>query len=214
MKYLVGILVGVLAILGVAMMITTQKPEEIGKNFEVTSEENPVLEIEFEQLGTMKFELFPEKAPESVNNIIYLADSGFYDNLTMHRVIKDFVAQGGDPEGTGAGGPGYTIKGEFLNNNVENDLTHKIGTIAFARSSENDSAGSQFYINLAENTSLDGNYAVFGQVIEGYEILTELNELGSEDQAGTPAQKIVIKKITVDKKGKEYKVPEKISTQE
>ncbi len=125
--------------------------------------------------GSIVAELFPDKAPETVENFKTLVADGFYDGLTFHRIVEDFVVQGGDPDGTGTGGPGHNIKGEFANNGfTQNDLTHVDGALAMARANHPDSAGSQFYITLGAQPFLDGNYAVFGVVVEGLEVVHQL----------------------------------------
>ena len=129
----------------------------------------PVVTIEMEDGGIIKIELYPSKAPETVNNFISLVNKGFYDGLIFHRTIPGFMAQGGDPEGTGMGGPGYGIKGEFRDNGVENTISHLRGIVSMARSSMPNSAGSQFFIVTDDSTFLDGQYAAFGSVLEGME---------------------------------------------
>lgn len=177
----------------------------------VANETDPIATINIEGQEPMQFVLYPEKAPESVNNFIYLANSGFYDGLTFHRVVCGFMAQGGDPEGTGTGGPGYSIKGEFTANDDDNDLSNTYGSLAMARSSDYDSAGSQFYINFVDNTSLDGDYAVFGELISGRETLDYLNSDGvCNPTEGAPLEDITIESITVDTRGVEYPEPNKL----
>lgn len=180
----------------------------------ITNETNPVATVVLTQDDvdyTFTFELFPDVAPQSVYNFIYLANSGFYDGLTMHRLVSDFVIQGGDPDGVGSGGPGYTIKGEFPENGVETGLTHQVGALAWARSSDYDSAGSQFYIVLNDgNDFLDSEYAVFGYMIDGYENLEHFNteEVTTDSVPVTP---IYIKSVTVDTKGETYPDPTKLN---
>ena len=130
-------------------------------------DKNPTFTIAMNDGSLIYGELYPEKAPESVGNFVSLANSSFYDGLTFHRVISGFMIQGGDPNGDGTGGPGYAIRGEFSSNGVENDLSHVRGVLSMARSSSNDSAGSQFFIMHADSNSLDGNYAAFGMVLGG-----------------------------------------------
>lgn len=159
---------------------------------------------------TMTIALMPEYAPNTVNNFIELAESGFYNGLIFHRVIEDFMIQGGDPLGTGTGGPGYAIKGEFTNNGFEkNTLSHKRGVVSMARSQQNDSAGSQFFICHADSTYLDGQYAAFGQLIDGDKVLDRiaLTPTGKNDVPNTPEQ---IKSITITRNGYELKAVEKI----
>ncbi len=150
---------------------------------------NPIVTIQMKDGGIMKVELYPEIAPITVKNFIDLASKGFYNGLIFHRVISGFMIQGGDPEGTGAGGPGYCIKGEFRANGVKNDLKHTRGVISMARTMVPDSAGSQFFIMHEDYPSLDGQYAAFGKVIEGIEVVdkiasvkTDYNDRPYEDQ--------------------------------
>ncbi len=190
-------------------------PEEVDystRELVVPNETDPIATIKIEgQDIPMEFVLYPEVAPESVNNFISLANSGFYDGLSMHRVVCDFMAQGGDPDGTGAGGPGYSIKGEFTSNGVDNTTPNNYGSIAMARSRDNDSAGSQFYINTVDNTGLDGNYAVFGDLISGRETLEYLNSDGvCNPLDGPPLVDITIESVTVDTRGVDYPEPNKL----
>ena len=134
----------------------------------------PVATIEVKNFGTIEAELYPNKAPNTVDNFISLANSGFYDGLTIHRIVKGFVLQGGDPKGTGTGGPGYMIKGEFSSNGVENDIKHEEGILSMARSQNPDSAGSQFFIVTKEAPHLDGQYAAFGKVTKGLDVVHEI----------------------------------------
>ncbi len=164
----------------------------------------PIATIEFEGLGTVKLELFLD-TPNSTYNFISLATKGYYDGLSMHRIIPDFVAQGGCPDGTGMGGPGYTIDGEFPSNGFANPHPHNRGAIAWARSMARNSAGSQFYITLADTHFLNEDYAVFGNTIEGLEVLDALNALGTG--RGTPTQPVTIKSVTVDTFGETYPEP-------
>lgn len=160
----------------------------------------------------MVFELYPDKAPETVNNFISLANSGFYNGLTMHRLDPNFVIQGGDPNGDGTGGPGYSITGEFKNNGFDdNDLSHETGVISMARSALPNSAGSQFFIMLEDNqASCDGKYAAFGKIIKGEENLEKIKALPVKEGTETPETTIKIKSINVDTKGVSYKEPTKI----
>ena len=171
--------------------------------------ELPVATIVFKDYGTVEAELYPHIAPNTVNNFISLANSGFYDNLTFHRIIKDFMIQGGDPEGTGMGGPGYSIKGEFTKNKFKNDLKHTEGVLSMARSQNKDSAGSQFFIMTKDIPSLDGQYASFGKVISGMDIIHEIENVET-DVNDKPVKDVVIESITVDTKGEKYDEPEKI----
>ena len=150
---------------------------------------NPIITIQMKDGGVMKAELYPDIAPESVKNFVDLASKGFYNGLIFHRVIPGFMIQGGDPQGTGMGGPGYTIKGEFSANGVRNDLKHTRGVLSMARAMDPDSAGSQFFIMHENSPHLDGQYAAFGKVIEGIEVVdkiasvkTDYNDRPYEDQ--------------------------------
>ena len=135
---------------------------------------NPIITIQMKNGGTMKAELYPEIAPETVKNFVDLASKGFYNGLIFHRVIPGFMIQGGDPEGTGMGGPGYCIKGEFTSNGFRNDLKHTRGVLSMARAMNPDSAGSQFFIMHEDSPHLDGQYAAFGKLIEGIEVVDEI----------------------------------------
>lgn len=173
--------------------------------------ENPIVTMEIANYGTIKIELYPEYAPNTVANFVNLIESGFYDNNNFHRLVPGFVLQGGDPDGMGTGGPGYTIKGEFsLNNYTQNTLSHTTGVISMARSKSYDSAGSQFFIVLSDNAkySLDKMYAGFGKVSEGMDILKkiEATEKIADTESGKLVENITITKVTVDTKGKTYKV--------
>ena len=170
-------------------------------------EKLPIATIEVENYGKIKVELYPEKAPNTVNNFIALANSGFYDGLTFHRVINKFIVQGGDPSNTGNGGPGYYIKGEFNQNNFEgNDIVFEAGIIAMARSNDNDSAGSQFFITTVNSPQLNNKYAAFGKVIEGMNVVKSIENVGT-DLNDKPYDEVKIKSITVDTKGIEYSEP-------
>ena len=164
-----------------------------------------------ENYGSVVMELYPDVAPNTVNNFISLVKSGFYDNNTFHRLVPGFVLQGGDPDGTGTGGPGYSIKGEFTNNGFENNLKHTKGVISMARSNDKDSAGSQFFIMLGTSTYLDGDYAAFGKVIAVIDNVEriEKEEVVSNEATGQLRKNLTIKKAIIDLKGKEYKEVEK-----
>ena len=173
--------------------------------------ENPIVTMEIEDYGTIKIELYPEYAPNTVANFVNLIESGFYDGLTFHRLVPGFVLQGGDPDGDGTGGPGYTIDGEFKANGYsKNTLSHDKGVISMARSMDYDSAGSQFFIVLDDSakSSLDNLYAGFGRVTEGMEILEEIeaNKKIADDVTGALEENITITKVTVDTFGYEYTV--------
>ena len=157
----------------------------------------------------MKAELYPEIAPTSVNNFVNLVQKGFYDGLIFHRVIAGFMIQGGDPEGTGIGGPGYSIKGEFASNGFKNDLKHTRGVLSMARSMRPDSAGSQFFIMHQNAPHLDGDYAAFGKLIEGEDILDKIAGVDT-DYSDRPRKPQVMKTVTVETFGEEYPEPEKL----
>jgi peptidyl-prolyl cis-trans isomerase B (cyclophilin B) len=171
--------------------------------------QNPVVTIEMENGGIMKAELYPEIAPNTVNNFISLIQKGFYDGVIFHRVIPGFMIQGGDPQGTGIGGPGYEIKGEFNSNGFQNNLKHSRGVLSMARTMVPDSAGSQFFVMVADAPHLDGEYAAFGKVIEGIEVADEIVSV-RRDWNDKPRQKQMMKKVTVDTFGVEYPEPEKV----
>lgn len=169
--------------------------------------ENPVITIEMNNGDIMKAELYPQTAPNTVKNFVSLVQKGFYDGLIFHRVIPNFMIQGGCPEGSGMGGPGYGIKGEFADNGFTNDLKHTRGVLSMARSQMPNSAGSQFFIMVADSPHLDGQYAAFGKVIEGLEVADKIvsSERNFQDR---PYEEQIMKSVTVDTKGVEYEEPE------
>ena len=171
--------------------------------------QNPVVTIEMENGGKMICELYPEIAPNTVNNFISLIKKGFYDGLIFHRVIPGFMIQGGCPNGNGMGGPGYSIRGEFRTNGFKNDLRHGIGVLSMARAQDNDSAGSQFFIMVDAGFFLDGQYAAFGKVTSGMEVANEIVHTPRNymDKPNTPQR---MKKVTVETFGVEYPEPEKV----
>lgn len=175
--------------------------------------ENPIVTMEISDYGTIKIELYPKYAPNTVANFVNLVESGFYNDNTFHRLVPGFVLQGGDPDGDGTGGPGYTIKGEFSENGyVKNTLKHDKGVVSMARTNMPNSAGSQFFIVLDDtktiHASLDNKYAAFGKVIEGMDIIEniEKNAAVKDNQTGKLKKNITIKNVTVDTFGKEYSV--------
>ena len=170
--------------------------------------QNPIVTITMENGDCIKAELYPEVAPNSVNNFISLVKKGYYDGLIFHRVINGFMIQGGCPDGTGMGGPGYSIKGEFAQNGFANDLKHTEGVLSMARSMMPDSAGSQFFIMHKNAPHLDGAYAAFGKVIEGQDIVNKIATTQT-DYSDRPLKKQVMKKVTVDTFGVDYEEPEK-----
>lgn len=176
---------------------------------ETMHSEYPVATITMKDGGVIKLELYPKIAPESVKNFISLANSKFYDGLIFHRVISGFMIQGGCPKGNGTGGPGYNIKGEFSANGVDNSLSHERGVISMARAMAYDSAGSQFFICHADSQFLDGQYAAFGKVIEGMDVVDAIASVKTNSQ-DKPLQDQVIDSIRVDTFGVEYGEPEKL----
>ena len=170
---------------------------------------NPIFTITLENGGVMKGELYPEKAPQSVYNFIALANKGFYDGLIFHRVIRGFMIQGGDPTGTGMGGPGYCIQGEFKLNGVDNNLKHKRGVLSMARASSPNSAGSQFFLMHEDSPFLDGQYAAFGKVTEGLEVIDAVAGV-RVDGNDRPLQEQKIASIRVDTQGETYPEPKKL----
>lgn len=223
----VGITLAVVALLAATLMIPEKKEksykeELLGIAYNVEGNEaelskydtdNPVVAMYIEKYGSVVMELYPEIAPNTVNNFISLIKSGFYDNNTFHRLVPGFVLQGGDPDGEGTGGPGYAIKGEFSENGFDNDLKHEKGVLSMARSQDMDSAGSQFFIMLGKSDYLDGNYAAFGKVIDGFDLIEriEKSEKVVDSESGKLQTNLVLKKALIDLKGKEYSEVEKIS---
>ncbi|MEE1195995.1 MAG: peptidylprolyl isomerase [Lachnospiraceae bacterium] len=169
---------------------------------------NPIVTITMENGDVMKAELYPDIAPNTVNNFVSLVKKGFYDGLTFHRVIPGFMIQGGCPDGTGMGGPGYQIKGEFLQNGFPNHLAHTPGVLSMARAMDPNSAGSQFFIMHETSPHLDGSYAAFGKVTEGLDVVDRIAKV-STDYRDKPMTPQVIKSMTVDTFGTEYPEPEK-----
>lgn len=175
-----------------------------------TANKNPIVTMEIKDYGTIEIELYPNIAPNTVANFVNLIEDGFYDNLTFHRVMPGFVIQGGDPEGNGSGGPGYTIDGEFTQNGYTNNLIHNRGVISMARATDYNSAGSQFFIVLSDaaRTSLDGLYAGFGKVTKGMDIIDKVVSEAkiADSDSGLLEENITISKVTVETFDTEYKV--------
>ncbi len=171
---------------------------------------NPIVTFETD-FGNIKVELYPDKAPNTVNNFVTLVNEGFYNGLIFHRIIKGFMIQGGDPEGTGMGGPKYKIKGEFQSNGfMQNDLLHERGVISMARAMNPNSAGSQFFIMHEDAPHLDGEYAGFGKVIEGLEVVDTIASVKTNPYNDRPLENVVMNKVTVETFGKDYSSVEKI----
>ena len=221
MKKIIPIIVIILVVIIIVIgnMATKKEIKEdlLNINYDVTTNEatlnydtkNPVVAMYIKNYGSIVIELYPDVAPNTVNNFIYLVKSGFYDNNTFHRLVEDFVLQGGDPTGTGVGDPGYSIKGEFSSNGIENKLKHTERVVSMARGTDKNSAGSQFFIMLGEAPELDGDYAAFGRVIDGWDnILSIVKNEKVEDEK--LKNNLTIVKALVDTKGKSYKEPEKI----
>lgn len=171
--------------------------------------QNPIVTITMENGDVIKAELYPEIAPNTVNNFISLINHNFYDGVCFHRVIKGFMLQGGDPDGNGTGGTGYEIKGEFTHNGFKNDLKHTAGVLSMARTMIPDSAGSQFFIMHQDAPHLDGEYAAFGKVIEGMDVVNKIAEVRT-DYMDKPLEAQVMKKVTVETFGVDYPEPETV----
>lgn len=201
--FLSSILVLTLSLVG-----CSSKPK-VNDETRTPPKELPVATIVVKDFGTIEAELYPHIAPNTVNNFISLANSGFYNGLTFHRVIKDFMIQGGDPQGNGMGGPGYSIAGEFTDNGFKNDLAHTEGVLSMARTQDKDSAGSQFFIVTKDAPHLDGQYASFGKVIKGMDVVHKIENVQT-DANDKPVNNVVIESIKVDTKGVDYKAPDKI----
>lgn len=173
--------------------------------------ENPIMTLTMTDGGKIVCELYPEKAPQSVRNMISLANKGFYDGLIFHRVISGFMIQGGCPNGNGMGGPGYEINGEFAGNGFrQNDLIHETGVLSMARTMAPNSAGSQFFVMVAPAPHLDGQYAAFGQVLEGEEVAIDISRVQRNMMNDKPKTPVVIESIRVDTQGVDYPAPEKM----
>ena len=211
------ILIVVIVVIGNMATKKEVKEDLLNINYDVNTNEatlnydtkNPVVAMYIKNYGSVVIELYPDVAPNTVNNFISLVKSGFYDNNTFHRLVEGFVLQGGDPTGTGTGDPGYTIKGEFASNGVENKLKHTERVVSMARGTDPDSAGSQFFIMLGSSTTLDGDYAAFGKVIDGWDNILNIVE-NEEVEDENLKKNLTIVKALVDTKGKTYKEPVKI----
>ena len=171
--------------------------------------QNPIVTITMENGDVIKAELYPEIAPNTVNNFISLINHNFYDGVCFHRVIKGFMLQGGDPDGNGTGGPGYEIKGEFTHHGFKNDLKHTAGVLSMARTMIPDSAGSQFFIMHQDAPHLDGEYAAFGKVIDGMDVVNKIAEVRT-DYMDKPLEAQVMKTVTVETFGVDYPEPETV----
>lgn len=224
----IAIIIALIILVVIVIISFTIKPKEkeitenlLNINYEIEGNEaaldydteNPVVALYVENYGSIVMELYPEFAPNTINNFISLVKSGFYDNNSFHRLVKGFVLQGGDPAGDGTGGPDYSIKGEFSSNGFENDLSHEKGVVSMARSTDVDSAGSQFFICLEDAKELDGQYAAFGKIIDGWDNIDAIvdNERVADSESGKLRNNLTIKKAIIDLAGKEYPEVEKIT---
>lgn len=211
-KKIIGMIMAAALCLSLAAWTGSVKSSDKGndkssdKSLDYSNDSNPVAEIMMSDGSLIKIELYPQAAPNTVNNFIYLANSGFYDGLAFHRIIPDFMIQGGDPNGDGTGDPGYSIAGEFEDNGFKNSLKHTRGVISMARAQSYDSGGSQFFIMVADTQSLDGQYAAFGKVTEGMEVVDGIVSR-SRDSSDKPKEPVIMTKVTVDLKGKTYSEP-------
>lgn len=214
MKKGIVLLMAALMLLSLACAKGTEASAASGKTTETKEDTNvdkshPIATITMKDGGVIQLELYPETAPESVKNFISLANSGFYDGLIFHRVIAGFMIQGGDPDGRGTGGPGYSIKGEFNANGVKNDISHVRGVLSMARAQAYDSAGSQFFIMHQDGTYLDGQYAAFGRVISGMDVVDAIAKV-TTDSRDKPYKDQIMETVRVETWGVEYGEPEKL----
>jgi peptidyl-prolyl cis-trans isomerase B (cyclophilin B) len=206
-----SIILAMTVILALLVLSGCTKSNDLGKTDDSNKTidigiNNPIVTITMETGDTIEIELYPEIAPNTVNNFISLIDRGFYDGLIFHRVIPEFMIQGGDPDGQGTGGPDYSIKGEFTSNGFDNPLKHEKGVISMARSRDMDSAGSQFFVIVSDATHLDGSYAAFGKVTSGMEVVEAIVAV-ERDSRDKPLEEQKIASMTVDKKNVEYGEP-------
>ncbi len=212
---LVSLLLTAVLLMSMTLGLTScNQGEEAQGDVDYSMVEKPIVTMVIKDYGTIKMKLYPDKAPQTVFNFISLIKNGFYDGLTFHRIISGFMVQGGDPDGNGTGGPGYCIQGEFSANGYDgNILVHTRGVVSMARSTPYDSAGSQFFIVHEEASHLDGNYAAFGKVIEGMDVVDAMAQVPVKDNNGTLADAStapVIESITVETFGVEYPEPKKL----
>ena len=213
-KKWIVLLLAAMLLLSLACAKETKAPAASGQTMETKEDTNvdkshPIATITMKDGGVIQLELYPETAPESVKNFISLANSGFYDGLIFHRVIMGFMIQGGDPDGKGTGGPGYSIKGEFAANGVKNDISHVRGVLSMARAQPFDSAGSQFFIMHQDGTYLDGQYAAFGRVISGMDVVDNIAKT-TTDSRDKPYKDQIMETVRVETWGVEYGEPEKL----
>ncbi|MEL5989009.1 peptidylprolyl isomerase [Kurthia gibsonii] len=206
---LLFMVMALIAMLAACSSDKKESKEELETNYASEVKENPIVTITMEDNQKIQMELYPKKAPNTVANFISLIKKGTYDGTIFHRVIPDFMIQGGDPDGNGTGGPGYEIKGEFSKNGFDNDLKHTRGVVSMARSQNNDSAGSQFFIMVADTPSLDGDYAAFGKVTSGMDVVDQIVKV-ERDGSDKPNKDQKMKKVEVDTKGFDYPEPVKV----
>jgi peptidyl-prolyl cis-trans isomerase B (cyclophilin B) len=199
----------IVMIIGGCSSSENEKSNKLDSKPKQTIKDNPVATITMENNDVIKIELYPNIAPNTVSNFITLAESGFYNGVIFHRVIPGFMIQGGDPNGDGTGGPDYHIKGEFTSNGFENQLKHERGIISMARTQAPDTAGSQFFIMVADADSLDGEYAAFGKVTDGMDVVDNIVN-AQRDQQDKPLKDQKMKQITIETFGIDYPQPEKI----
>lgn len=205
-KWSIVLVLAFVAILAACGTTETKKEPASNTDYSKEVKENPVVTITMANDEKIVLELYPKVAPNTVANFVSLAKEGKYDGLIFHRVIPGFMIQGGDPSGNGTGGPGYTIDGEFSNNDFTNDLKHERGVISMARSGDPNSAGSQFFIMVKESANLDGDYAAFGKVTKGMDVVDTIVN-APRDKADKPNSDQVMKKVEVDTKGFDYPAP-------
>ena len=222
--WIVGAII-IVGVIGLSIFVSPKEyqyePDFLGIDYAIEGNEtslsydttNPVVAMKIQNYGSIVMELYPSVAPNTVNNFISLVKNGFYDNNSFHRLVPGFVLQGGDPTGTGSGGPGYSISGEFTANGFPNTFLHSQWVISMARGDDNDSAGSQFFICLESASNLDGYYASFGKVIDGFDVLKtiEKREKVANSNTGKLVNNLVIEKAVIDLKGKTY--PEVVKVQ-
>ena len=205
-KWSIVLVFAFVAILAACGTSETTKEQVSNADYAEKVKENPIVTITMANDEKVVLELYPKVAPNTVANFISLAKEGKYDGLIFHRVIPGFMIQGGDPSGNGTGGPGYTIDGEFSNNDFTNDLKHERGVISMARSGDPNSAGSQFFIMVKASANLDGDYAAFGKVTKGMDVVDMIVN-APRDKADKPNSDQVMKKVEVDTKGFDYPAP-------
>lgn len=202
--WITSAIVVLIVVVGIFIWMNQQQSQSNNQSTNQPTGDNPIVTIEMEDGQKIKIELYPDIAPNTVANFVTLVQDGFYDGLTFHRVIPGFMIQGGDPKGNGTGGPGYSIKGEFSANGFKNDLLHERGVISMARATSYDSAGSQFFIMVEAAPHLDGQYAAFGKVLEGMDVVDQI--VNAKTLGEKPIKDQKMKKVTVETFGVTYEV--------